>query len=143
MIEVKRNQICLVPKNLLLCSTEENKVKKLIMIWWTTPLKLWPSHTNDFCWGVGVILRDSCGVTQVRFVIGSKILKVWPQICQCFCTTSLKRAVAVRKHLERKRKAVRPGCCRCAFCILWKENQCKRIEMIMNINCFHSNNTLY
>ncbi len=40
----------------LLCSTEENEVK---MIWWSTPLKLWPSHTNDFCWGVGLILRDS------------------------------------------------------------------------------------
>ncbi|XP_043322732.1 40S ribosomal protein S13-like [Cervus elaphus] len=38
---------------------------------------------------IGVILRDSHGVAQVRFVTGNKILR---------------KAVAVRKHLERNRK---------------------------------------
>lgn len=34
------------------------------------------THTNDFCWGVGVIFRDSYGVAQVHFVIGHNILNV-------------------------------------------------------------------
>ena len=58
---------------------------------------------------IGVILRDSHGVAQVRYVTGNKILRILkakglapslPEDLHCL----IKKAVAVRKHLERNRK---------------------------------------
>merc|ERR1711972_975121 len=58
---------------------------------------------------IGVILRDSLGVAQVRYVTGNKILRILkakglapklPEDLHCL----IKKAVAVRKHLERNRK---------------------------------------
>jgi len=58
---------------------------------------------------IGVILRDSHGVAQVRFVTGNKILRVLkakglaaniPEDLYFL----IKKAVAIRKHLERNRK---------------------------------------
>jgi small subunit ribosomal protein S13e len=58
---------------------------------------------------IGVQLRDSQGVAQVRFVTGNKILRILkaeglaPQIPEdLYCL--IKKAVSVRKHLERNRK---------------------------------------
>ncbi|XP_014667008.1 PREDICTED: 40S ribosomal protein S13 [Priapulus caudatus] len=58
---------------------------------------------------IGVILRDSHGVAQVRWVTGNKILRVLktkglsPNIPDDLYHM-IKRAVAMRKHLERNRK---------------------------------------
>ncbi|KAK9889142.1 hypothetical protein WA026_004412 [Henosepilachna vigintioctopunctata] len=58
---------------------------------------------------IGVILRDSHGVTQVRFVTGSKILRIMkamglaPDLPEDLYYL-IKKAVAIRKHLERNRK---------------------------------------
>jgi small subunit ribosomal protein S13e len=58
---------------------------------------------------IGVILRDSHGVAQTRFVTGSKILRIMkakglapskPEDLHHL----IKKAVAIRKHLERNRK---------------------------------------
>ena len=58
---------------------------------------------------IGVILRVSHGVAQVRHVTGNKILRILkakdlvpalPEDLYCL----IKKAVAVRKHLERNRK---------------------------------------
>jgi len=58
---------------------------------------------------LGVILRDSHGVAQTRFVTGSKILRIMkakglapskPEDLHHL----IKKAVAIRKHLERNRK---------------------------------------
>uniref|UniRef100_A0A8V0ZUZ5 Ribosomal protein S13 n=1 Tax=Gallus gallus TaxID=9031 RepID=A0A8V0ZUZ5_CHICK len=57
----------------------------------------------------GVILRDSHGVAQVRFVTGNKILRILkskglaPDLPEDLYHL-IKKAVAVRKHLERNRK---------------------------------------
>merc|ERR1711959_11985 len=58
---------------------------------------------------IGVILRDSNGVPQVKSITGSKILRVLkvkglaPEIPEdLYCL--IKKAVSVRKHLERNRK---------------------------------------
>ncbi|KAI7796016.1 multidrug and toxin extrusion protein 1 [Triplophysa rosa] len=58
---------------------------------------------------IGVILRDSHGVSPVRFVTGNKILRILKS--KCLATdlpedlyNLIKKAVAVRKHLERNRK---------------------------------------
>jgi len=57
----------------------------------------------------GVILRDSHGVAQVRFVTGNKILRILkakglaPVIPEDLYYL-IKKAVAIRKHLERNRK---------------------------------------
>lgn len=60
---------------------------------------------------VGVILRDSHGVAQVRYVTGNKILRILkakglapslPEDLHCL----IKKAVSVRKHLERNRKVI-------------------------------------
>lgn len=60
--------------------------------------------------GSGVILRDSHGVAQVRHVTGNKILRILkaqglaPNIPEdLYCL--IKKAVSIRKHLERNRKA--------------------------------------
>lgn len=56
----------------------------------------------------GVILRDSHGVAQVRFVTGNKILRVLkakglaPAIPEDLYHL-IKKAVFIRKHLERNR----------------------------------------
>ena len=57
----------------------------------------------------GVILRDSHGVAQVRHVTGNKILRILkaqglaPNIPEdLYCL--IKKAVSIRKHLERNRK---------------------------------------
>ncbi|CCV00031.1 unnamed protein product [Malassezia sympodialis ATCC 42132] len=58
---------------------------------------------------IGAQLRDSQGVAQVRFVTGSKILRILkseglaPEIPEDLYHL-IKRAVSVRKHLERNRK---------------------------------------
>ena len=58
------------------------------------------------------MLRDSYGVAQVRFVTGNKILRILkakalaPSLPEDLYSL-IKKAVAVRKHLERNRK-VRP-----------------------------------
>jgi len=59
--------------------------------------------------GSGVILRDSHGVAQVRHVTGNKILRILkaqglaPNIPEdLYCL--IKKAVSIRKHLERNRK---------------------------------------
>jgi len=76
---------------------------------------------------IGVVLRDSHGIAQVRFVTGNKILRILkagglaPEIPEDLyhlikkvfslhhfflegCTLMFVKAVAVRKHLERNRK---------------------------------------
>lgn len=58
---------------------------------------------------IGVLLRDSAGIAQVRFVTGNKILRILrsnglaPEIPEDLYHL-IKKAVAVRKHLERHRK---------------------------------------
>ncbi|KAI1645611.1 40S ribosomal protein S13 [Daldinia loculata] len=58
---------------------------------------------------IGVVLRDSHGITQVRFVTGNKILRILksnglaPEIPEDLYML-IKKAVSVRKHLERNRK---------------------------------------
>ncbi|GLH14898.1 hypothetical protein R5R35_014756 [Gryllus longicercus] len=62
---------------------------------------------------IGVILRDSHGVAQVRFVcnekVGNKILRIMksegftPDLPEDLYYL-IKKAVAIRKHLERNRK---------------------------------------
>nr|UYR00228.1 ribosomal protein S13 [Plectrocnemia conspersa] len=58
---------------------------------------------------IGVILRDSHGVAQVRFVTGKKILRIMKASGQAPDLPEdlyhlIKKAVAIRKHLERNRK---------------------------------------
>lgn len=63
----------------------------------------------------GVILRDSHGVAQVRFVTGNKILRILkskglaPDLPEDLYHL-IKKAVAVRKHLERNRKVREWNC---------------------------------
>ncbi|CAM9271330.1 unnamed protein product [Chrysoparadoxa australica] len=58
---------------------------------------------------IGVLLRDSHGIAQVRSVTGQKILRILkaaglaPKIPEDLYML-IKKAVAVRKHLERNRK---------------------------------------
>lgn len=58
---------------------------------------------------IGVVLRDSHGIAQVRFVTGNKILRILksnglaPEIPEDLYQL-IKKAVSVRKHLERNRK---------------------------------------
>ncbi|CAI9768225.1 unnamed protein product [Fraxinus pennsylvanica] len=58
---------------------------------------------------IGVILRDSHGIAQVKSVTGSKILRILkahglaPEISEDLYHL-IKKAVAIRKHLERNRK---------------------------------------
>ncbi|XP_052228334.1 40S ribosomal protein S13 [Dreissena polymorpha] len=58
---------------------------------------------------IGVILRDSHGVAQVRFVTGNKILRILKakglssEIPEDLYYL-IKKAVSIRKHLERNRK---------------------------------------
>lgn len=58
---------------------------------------------------IGVMLRDCHGVAQVRWVTGNKILRVLkakglaPQLPEDLYYL-IKKAVAIRKHLERNRK---------------------------------------
>merc|ERR1712121_19240 len=58
---------------------------------------------------IGVILRDSHGVAQVRFVTGNKILRILkakglaPDLPEDLYHL-IKKAVAMRKHLDRNRK---------------------------------------
>eukprot|EP01130_Rhizamoeba_saxonica_P007822 TRINITY_DN3162_c0_g1_i1.p1 TRINITY_DN3162_c0_g1~~TRINITY_DN3162_c0_g1_i1.p1 ORF type:complete len:152 (-),score=38.43 TRINITY_DN3162_c0_g1_i1:77-532(-) len=58
---------------------------------------------------IGVVLRDSNGVGQVRTVTGNKILRILkanglaPEIPEDLYFL-IKKAVSVRKHLERNRK---------------------------------------
>merc|ERR1711939_948785 len=65
---------------------------------------------------IGVILRDSHGVAQVKVVTGNKILRILkssglaPEIPEDLYFL-IKKAVAVRKHLERNRLA--PCCLKC------------------------------
>ncbi|KAF5290717.1 hypothetical protein FQA39_LY14636 [Lamprigera yunnana] len=61
------------------------------------------------CESIGIILRDSLGVAQVRFVTGNKILRIMkamglaPDLPEDLYYL-IKKAVAIRKHLERNRK---------------------------------------
>ncbi|KAG9300736.1 hypothetical protein G9A89_023534 [Geosiphon pyriformis] len=58
---------------------------------------------------IGVVLRDSHGIAQVKNVTGNKILRILksnglgPEIPEDLYHL-IKKAVAVRKHLERNRK---------------------------------------
>ncbi|KAF3911886.1 hypothetical protein AA313_de0210267 [Arthrobotrys entomopaga] len=58
---------------------------------------------------IGVVLRDSHGVAQVKVVTGNKILRILksnglaPEIPEDLHML-IRKAVAVRKHLERNRK---------------------------------------
>ncbi|KAL1371307.1 hypothetical protein AAHE18_01G121900 [Arachis hypogaea] len=58
---------------------------------------------------IGVILRDSHGIAQVKSVTGSKILRILkahglaPEIPEDLYHL-IKKAVSIRKHLERNRK---------------------------------------
>merc|ERR1711955_142023 len=58
---------------------------------------------------IGVILRDSHGVAQVRFVTGNKILRILkskglaPDLPEDIYYL-IKKAVSIRKHLDRNRK---------------------------------------
>merc|ERR1712029_1306722 len=58
---------------------------------------------------IGVILRDSHGVAQVRFVTGNKILRILkrkglaPDLPEDIYLL-IKKAVSIRKHLDRNRK---------------------------------------
>ncbi|KAK9471761.1 40S ribosomal protein uS15 [Dipodascopsis tothii] len=58
---------------------------------------------------IGIVLRDSHGVAQVKVVTGNKILRILksnglaPEIPEDLYQL-IKKAVAVRKHLERNRK---------------------------------------
>lgn len=64
-----------------------------------------------FVFYTGVILRDSHGVAQVRFVTGSKILRILkakslaPAIPEDLYHL-VKKAVSIRRHLERNRKVL-------------------------------------
>ncbi|XP_068819690.1 small ribosomal subunit protein uS15-like [Capricornis sumatraensis] len=58
---------------------------------------------------IGVILRDSPGIAQVRFVTGNKILRILKSKGLASDLPEdlyhlIKKAAAVRKHLERNRK---------------------------------------
>ena len=58
---------------------------------------------------IGVLLRDSHGIPQVRSVTGNKVLRILksnglaPEIPEDLYQL-IKKAVAVRKHMERNRK---------------------------------------
>lgn len=58
---------------------------------------------------IGVLLRDAHGVTQTRFITGNKIMRILksnglaPEIPEDLYYL-IKKAVSVRKHLERNRK---------------------------------------
>ncbi|KAI1266871.1 40S ribosomal protein S13 [Xylariaceae sp. FL1019] len=58
---------------------------------------------------IGVILRDSHGISQVKAVTGNKILRILkgnglaPELPEDLYML-IKKAVSVRKHLERNRK---------------------------------------
>jgi len=58
---------------------------------------------------IGVILRDSHGIAQVKSVTGNKVLRILkknglaPEIPEDLYML-IKKAVAVRKHLDRNRK---------------------------------------
>ncbi|KAL7629253.1 ribosomal 40S subunit protein S13 [Parahypoxylon ruwenzoriense] len=58
---------------------------------------------------IGVVLRDSHGIAQVRVVTGNKILRILksnglaPELPEDLYML-IKKAVSVRKHLERNRK---------------------------------------
>lgn len=64
---------------------------------------------------LGVILRDSHGVAQVRFVTGNKILRILkakglaPDLPEDLYSL-IKKAVNIRKHLERSRKVCNLCC---------------------------------
>lgn len=74
----------------------------------TLTLSLFPIILFYFLF-IGVILRDSHGVAQVRFVTGNKILRILkakglaPKIPEDLYHL-IKKAVSVRKHMERNRK---------------------------------------
>ena len=82
-------------------------------------LKITPSEVSDHVCKlakkgltpsqIGVILRDSHGIAQVRNVTGNKVLRILkanglaPSIPEDLYHL-IKKAVAVRKHLEKNRK---------------------------------------
>ncbi|PKY05043.1 hypothetical protein P168DRAFT_289872 [Aspergillus campestris IBT 28561] len=68
-------------------------------------LKTTPDQVVDT---IGVVLRDSHGVAQVKTVTGNKILRILkpcPELPEDLYFL-IKKAVAVRKHLERNRKDI-------------------------------------
>jgi len=82
------------------CKTEPEQVKEEIVKY--AKKGLTPSQ-------IGVILRDSFGIPQVRSVTGNKILRILkagglaPQLPEDLYHL-IKKAVNIRKHLERNRK---------------------------------------
>ena len=76
---------------------------------------------------IGVILRDSHGVAQVRFVTGNKILRILkskglaPTLPEDIYHL-IKKAVAIRNHLERNRKDKD-----CKFRLILVESRIRRL----------------
>lgn len=70
-----------------------------------------PTGSYFLIFFIGIILRDSHGVAQVRFVNGNKVLRIMkavglkPDIPEDLYFL-IKRAVSIRKHLERNRKDI-------------------------------------
>lgn len=88
------------------------------------------------CNVTGVILRDSHGVAQVRFVTGNKILRILkkkgmaPDLPEDLYHL-IKKAVNIRKHMERNRKvgkAHSPVYCTSTYT--------KRIDQNISLSCW-------
>merc|ERR1712070_609038 len=53
---------------------------------------------------IGVVLRDSHGIPQVKMIAGNKIVRILRTQVPEDLYSLIKKAVAVRKHLEKNRK---------------------------------------
>ena len=91
---------------------------------------VYPDHCVSYLYHSGVILRDSHGVAQVKLITGNKILRILKSKGKSIATSDLimfessisisglapdlpedlyyliKKAVAIRKHLEKHRKVL-------------------------------------
>lgn len=96
----------------MVLSSEKNKGLDLGAPFLMLQLKQISLFPMLFFVSLGVILRDSHGVAQVRFVTGNKILRILkskglaPDLPEDLYHL-IKKAVAVRKHLERNRKVMK------------------------------------
>uniref|UniRef100_U5EZC9 Small ribosomal subunit protein uS15 n=1 Tax=Corethrella appendiculata TaxID=1370023 RepID=U5EZC9_9DIPT len=84
---------------------------------------------------IGIILRDSHGVAQVRFVNGNKVLRIMkavglkPDIPEDLYYL-IKKAVSIRKHLERNRKDIDSK-----FRLILIESRIHRLARYYKIKC--------
>ncbi|XP_067909364.1 small ribosomal subunit protein uS15-like [Heterodontus francisci] len=93
------------------CKEQVDTKLKMEMLEWVSKMWLLSRRCGKAVTNVriGVILRDSHGVAQVRFVTGNKILRILkskglaPDLPEDLYHL-IKTAVAVRKHLERNWK---------------------------------------